>query len=185
MTLRLYFLSFLVPSIPTLYPCKAFPCGIFQRSYPRNLGDGSAILTAQQRYGTNQGKPGAWACFLKVSEGVPGSSGPPSCCSRFPIYFCWLSSTPPSSDCPHLGGHRRQERCTSPGLPISWPCAWKLVSWWLRMRACAGDTAVYCPWAVWFLSPWFYSLLMTFSKVLWAPKLFPQSFLFLFLTLKF
>lgn len=39
MTLRLYFLSFLVPNIPTLYPCKAsFPVGYFKGLTPETMG---------------------------------------------------------------------------------------------------------------------------------------------------
>lgn len=100
-------------------------------------------------------KPQGWICYSDCwAEGVEPtrgslehepafwkplkvSLGPPDLLPVvhvFPFIFCWLSSTPPSSDCPYLGGHCRQERCTSPGLLVSWTCAWKLASWWLRMR---------------------------------------------------
>lgn len=150
-------------------------------SYHRNLRDGSAILTAEQRGRTNQGKPTSWACFLKVSEGVPGSSGPPFCCSSFPLYFLLVQL------------HASFLRLSSPWRPLQagemhqpWPpcfldlCMETGVLVTQEEGPVLGSLLfIYFPWAVWFWSPRFYSLLMTFSKVLWAPKLFPQSFLFL------
>lgn len=71
-----------------------------------------------------------------------------------------------------LGASVEQETCISSVPPASWTC--RMETGFSITQAERLDWGHCCspPRGIWFLSPWFHSLLMTFSKVPWAQNCF-------------
>lgn len=167
MTLRQYFLSFLVLStLQHFILARPFPVGYFKCLTTETLGMDLLFWLpsrgAEPTRDSLQHEPAFWKS-LKVSWVLRTSFllfklSPLLLVGSAP---CLLPQIVPTLEA--IAGRR-----DAPALASLFPGPvhgnWCLGdSGW---GACAGDTAVYFPWAVWFLSPWFYSLLMTFSKVL-------------------
>lgn len=93
--------------------------------------------------------PGHW--FLYVILSLLASSKSNIMCWR--VYPFTLGAG--------ASGGRRYASALYPQPPG--PAEWKWGSPRLGERGCTGGTAV-SPWGLWFLSPWFHSILMTFQK---------------------
>lgn len=148
---------------------------------------GYVILNLSQTGGIGKEKPGEGMHFSKIL--LKSSSLPPrpSLSRGGGAGFHVLSSQSPAGSMSYVGEFARSF-CVFQMLPpwepersrrhalalhslLPGPAEWKLGSPWLGLRGWTGGTDV-PPRGIWLLSPWFHSLLMTFSKVLWAQNCF-------------